>query len=37
MEVKEHVTGVILDGGVWVGRLIIEEPNGCVMGCLSCF
>ena len=37
MEVKEHITGVISDGGVWVGRHIIEEPNGCVTGCLCCF
>ena len=37
MEVQDHVTGVISDGGVWVGRRVIEEPNGCVTGCLSCF
>ena len=34
VEVQYHVTGDILDGGVWVGRSIIEEPNGCVTGCL---
>ena len=27
VEVQDHVTGVISDGGVWVGRSIIEEPN----------
>ena len=37
VEVQYHVTGVISDGGVWVGRRIIEEPNGCVTGCLCCF
>ena len=37
VEVQDHVTGAILDGGVWVGRSIIEEPNGCVTGCLRCF
>ena len=37
LEVQDHITGVILDGGVWVGRRIIEEPNFCVTGCLSCF
>ena len=25
MEVQDHVTGIISDGGVWVGRRIIEE------------
>ena len=34
MEVQEHVTGVISDGGVWEGRRIIEEPNGCITVCL---
>ena len=37
VEVQYHVTGVILDGGVWVGRRIIEETNGCVTVCLCCF
>ena len=37
MEVHDHVTGDISDGGVWVRRSIIEEPNGCVTGCLLCF
>ena len=37
VEVQDHVTGAISDGGVWVGRSIIEEPNGCVTGCLCCF
>ena len=37
MEVQDHVTCVILDSVVWVGCRIIEEPNCCVMGCLSCF
>ena len=37
MEVQDHESGVISDGGVWVGRRIIEEPNGCVTGFLSCF
>ena len=37
VEVQDHVTGAISDGGVWVGRSIIEEPNGCVTGCLRCF
>ena len=37
MEVQDHVIGIISDGGVWVGRRIIEEPNGCVTGCLCCF
>ena len=30
MEVKDHVTGAVLDGGVGVGRSIKQEPNGCV-------
>ena len=34
---QDHDTGVISDGGVWVGRRIIEDPNGCVTGCLCCF
>ena len=37
MEAQDHVTGVILDGGVWVGRRIIEDPNSCVTGCLNLF
>ena len=37
VEVQDHVTGTVLDGGVRVVRSIIEEPNGCVMGCLRCF
>ena len=37
VEVQDHVTGAISDGGVWLGRRIIEEPNGCVTGCLRCF
>ena len=37
MEVQDHVTGVMSDGGVWVGRRIIEEPNDCVTGCFSCY
>ena len=37
VEVQDHVTGVILDGGIWVGLHIIEETNGCVTGCLCCF
>ena len=37
VEVQDHVTGVISDGGVWVGRRIIEEPNVCVTGFLCCF
>ena len=37
VEVQDHVTGTILDGGVWVGRSIIEEPNGCVTSFLRCF
>ena len=37
VEVQDHVTGAISYGGVWVGRSIIEEHNGCVTGCLCCF
>ena len=37
MEVQDHVTGVTLDGGVWVGRHIIEDLNGFITGCLSSF
>ena len=37
VEVQDHVTGAVWDGGVRVGRSIIEEPNGCVTGCLRCF
>ena len=37
MEVYGHVTGAVSYGGVWVGHIIIEEPNGCVTGCLRCF
>ena len=37
VEVQDHVTGSISDGGVWVGISIFEEPNGCITGCLCCF
>ena len=37
MEVQDHVTGAVLDGGVRLGRSIIEEPNSCVTGCLRWF
>ena len=37
VEVQDHVTGAISDGGVWVGRHIVEEPSGCVTGYLLCF
>ena len=37
VEVQDHVTGDISDGGVWVGCSIFEEPTGCVMDCLRCF
>ena len=37
VEVQDHVTSAISDGGVWVGRSILQEPNGCIMGCLRCF
>ena len=37
VEVQVHVTDAISGSGVWVGRHIIEEPNGCVTGCLRCF
>ena len=37
VEVQDHVPGAISDGGVWVECSIIEEPNGCVTGCLRCF
>ena len=30
VEVQDHVTGAVADGGVGVGRRIIEEPNGGV-------
>ena len=30
VEVQDHVTDAISDGGVWVGRSIIEEPKGCI-------
>ena len=33
VEVQDHVTGAISDGGVWVGHRIIEEPKICVTGC----
>ena len=36
LEVQDHVTGAVSDGGVRVGRSIIEDTNGCVMGCLHC-
>ena len=28
VEVQDHVTGAISDDGVWVGRRIIEDPDG---------
>ena len=37
VEVQDHITGTISDGGVWVRRSIIEDPKGCVTGCLRCF
>ena len=37
VEVQDHVTGAVSDGGVRVGRRIIEEPNICVTGFLRCF
>ena len=30
VEVQDHVTGAVADGGVEMGRSIIEEPNCCV-------
>ena len=37
VEVQDHATEAISDGGVWVRGNIIEDPNGCVTGCLRCF
>ena len=37
LEVHDHVTGAIADGGIGVGRSIIQELNGCVMFFLRCF
>ena len=37
MEVQEHVTGDVVDGGVGVVRSIIQDPNGCVTIFLRCF
>ena len=37
VEVQDHVTGAVADGGVGVGRSIIQEPNGCVTGFLHSF
>ena len=37
VEVQDHVTGAVADGGVGVGRIIIKDPNGCVMVFLHCF
>ena len=37
MEVQYNVTGAVSDGDVWVVRRIIEEPNGCIAGCLRSF
>ena len=37
MEVQDHVTRTVVDGGVGVGHINIEEPNGCVTGFLRCF
>ena len=37
VEVQAHVTGAVSDGGVQVGRSIIEKPNGCVTSCLRYF
>ena len=37
LEVQDHITGAISDGGVGVGRSIIEEPDSCVTYCLRCF
>ena len=37
MEVQGHVTDSVADGGVGVGRSIIEESNSCVTGFLRCF
>ena len=37
VEVQDHVTGSVADGGVGVGRSIIQEPNGCIMGFLHSF
>ena len=37
VEVQDHVTGAVSDGGVWLGFSIIEEPKICVTGCLRCF
>ena len=34
VEVQDHVTGAVADGGVGVGRSIIEEANGGVTGFL---
>ena len=37
VEVQDHFTGALVDGGVWLGHSIIEEPNGCVTFFLRCF
>ena len=37
MEVQDYVTGAVVDGGVGLGRSIIQEPNGCVTGFLHSF
>ena len=37
VEVQDHVTGAVLDGGVRLGRSIIEEPKSWVTGFLRWF
>ena len=37
VEVQDHVTGAISDGGIWVGCSIIMEPNIFITSCLRCF
>ena len=37
VEVQDHVTDAVSDGGVRVGRSILEEPKSFVTGCLRCF
>ena len=37
VEVQDHITGTVADGGVGVGHSIIQEPNGCVTVFLCSF
>ena len=35
MDVQDHVSGIIADGGIRIGRGVVEEPNELIVGLLG--